>query len=112
MRLKTTFLLLWCLCQMQAQEKVMMLAGTYTDGGSKGIYSYYFNQKTGEAEALNSLALKNPSYLTISRDGRLVYAVSETNDERSRSIPAEHAPRALCLFHAQWAVPALLLPGQ
>jgi 6-phosphogluconolactonase (cycloisomerase 2 family) len=68
---------------MQAQEKLMMLVGTYTDGGRKGIYSYYFNQKTGETEALNSLVLKNPSYLTISRDGRLVYAVSETNDEQA-----------------------------
>lgn len=83
MRLKTTLFLLWCFSCMLAQEKMMMLIGTYTDGGSKGIYSYYFNQKTGETEALNSLALKNPSYLTILHDGRLVYAVSETNDERA-----------------------------
>ena len=75
--------MLCCACYLQAQEKVMMIVGTYTDGGSKGIYSYYFNQETGEAEALNSLALKNPSYLTISTDGRLVYAVSETNDEKA-----------------------------
>ena len=27
--------------------------------------------------------MKNPSYLTVSRDGRLIYAVSETNDERA-----------------------------
>ncbi len=83
MRLKTILLLLWCLCCAQAQEKVTMLVGTYTDGGSKGVYSFRFNQKTGEAEALNSLTLKNPSYLTVSRDGRMVYAVSETNDERA-----------------------------
>lgn len=83
MRLKVTLVLLWCVCCMQAQEKVMMLVGTYTDGGSKGIYSFRFNQESGEAEALNSLALKNPSYLTVSRDGRLVYAVSETNDDKA-----------------------------
>jgi len=83
MRLKTFFVLSWCVCCMQAQEKVVMLVGTYTDGGSKGVYSYRFNQKTGAAEALHSLALKNPSYLTLSRDGRLAYAVSETNDERA-----------------------------
>ncbi len=59
----------------------MMLVGTYTDGGSKGIYSYSFNQDTGEAQLLDSLEMTNPSYLTISHDGRLVYAVSETNDE-------------------------------
>ena len=83
MRLKTILFLLWCFCSMQAQEKMMMLVGTYTDGESKGIYSYYFNQETGETEALKSLSLKNPSYLTVSRDGRLIYAVSETNDERA-----------------------------
>lgn len=83
MKLRTVFAMLCCVCSMQAQEKLMMLVGTYTDGGSKGIYSYYFNQETGETEALNSLALKNPSYLTVSRDGRLVYVVSETNDEQA-----------------------------
>lgn len=83
MRLKTVFAMLLSVCCSQAQEKVMMLVGTYTDGGSKGVYSYNFNQETGEAEALNVLALKNPSYLTISHDGRLVYAVSETNDDKA-----------------------------
>jgi len=83
MKLKAILVLLWYVCCMQAQEKVMMLVGTYTDGGSKGIYSYYFNQNTGETEALNSLALKNPSYLTISRDGQLIYAVSETSDDKA-----------------------------
>ena len=61
----------------------MMLVGTYTDGGSKGIYSYRFDQKTGTAESLNALEMRNPSYLTVSRDGRLIYAVSETNDNRA-----------------------------
>lgn len=67
-------------CATLAQESVTMLVGSYTYGGSRGIYSYRFNQVTGEAEALDSLAMTNPSYLTISSDGRLVYAVSETND--------------------------------
>ena len=61
----------------------MMLVGTYTDGDSKGIYTYSFNQETGDVEALSSLALKNPSYLTVSRDGGRVYAVSETNDDKA-----------------------------
>ena len=61
----------------------MMLVGTYTDGGSKGIYTYSFDQETGDARALSSLALKNPSYLTVSHDGGRVYAVSETNDNQA-----------------------------
>ncbi len=61
----------------------MMIVGTYTDGGSKGIYTYRFDQKTGASEPLESLTLRNPSYLTTSSDGQLVYAVSETNDGKA-----------------------------
>ena len=56
-----------------------MAVGTYTDGGSKGIYTYLFNQETGKSELLDSLELNNPSYLTISIDKRHLYAVSETD---------------------------------
>ena len=81
MRLKALSIMLICsTCATLAQESVTMLVGSYTYGGSRGIYSYRFNQVTGEAEALDSLAMTNPSYLTIAADGRLVYAVSETND--------------------------------
>lgn len=66
-----------------AKENIMMVVGTYTDGGSKGVYSFRFNQETGVAEALNSLEMVNPSYLTISRDKRLLYVVSETNDDKA-----------------------------
>lgn len=73
-------MLLGCVCQVQAQDDVLMLLGTYTYGGSKGVYTYRFNQTTGTAVPLDSLELRNPSYLTASRDGRLIYAVSETGD--------------------------------
>lgn len=76
-------ILLSFVCSVQAQESVTMVVGTYTDGGSKGIYSYAFNQETGDAEALHDLTLTNPSFLTLSLDGGLVYAVSETNDGRA-----------------------------
>ncbi len=78
-----TALLLCGILLAQAQENLTMLVGTYTGGGSKGIYSYQFNQMTGEAKALDSLSITNPSYLTISQNGRNVYAVSETNDDRA-----------------------------
>lgn len=54
-----------------------LVVGTYTDGGSEGLYSFSFNQQTGESAALDSCKAANPSYLTISRDGRHIYAVSE-----------------------------------
>ena len=84
MKLKSALImLLSCLGIMQAQEVGMMFVGTYTDGGSKGVYSYRFNQETGEAVVLDSLEMTNPSYLTISRDQRLMYVVSETHDDKA-----------------------------
>ena len=80
MRLKSIFALsLMAVCSIHAQQQISMVVGTYTDGGSKGIYTYLFNQDTGKAELLDSLAMKNPSYLTVSDDKRSIYAVSETD---------------------------------
>ncbi|WP_373843666.1 lactonase family protein [Bacteroides heparinolyticus] len=62
------------------QDELAMLVGTYTNGTSKGIYTFRFNQETGMATPLDSIELANPSYLTPSEDGKLVYAVSEMND--------------------------------
>ena len=76
-------MLLTCIFTMQAKDKVMMVVGTYTDGGSTGIYSYRFNQETGVAEVLDSMEMRNPSYLTVSRNKRLLYVVSETHDDQA-----------------------------
>ena len=61
-------------------DELAMLVGTYTNGTSKGIYTFRFDQETGTATPLGSVELPNPSYLTPSEDGKLVYAVSEMND--------------------------------
>jgi len=70
-------------CSNQMPKQLTMLVGTYTYDGSHGIYSWRFNQETGQAELLDSLAMPNPSYLTITKDGETVYAVNETNDSRA-----------------------------
>lgn len=62
------------------QDELAMLVGTYTNGTSKGIYTFRFNQETGINTPLSSIELPNPSYLTPSEDGKFVYAVSEMND--------------------------------
>ena len=84
------------------QDELAMLIGTYTNGSSKGIYTFRFNQETGTAVPLSSAALPNPSYLVPSEDGEFVYAVSEMNDSTAalsspclrpgngRTAPAEH----------------------
>ena len=65
------------------QDELVLLVGTYTNGTSKGIYTFRFNQKTGMSVPLDSIELPNPSYLIPSEDGKLVYAASETDDSRA-----------------------------
>ena len=63
-----------------AQSAIRMVVGTYTDGTSRGIYSFVFDQVKGIAHALDTLDISNPSFLTISQNGSRIYAVSENSD--------------------------------
>lgn len=54
-----------------------LLVGTYTNTGSKGIYAYRFNTNTLQMELLSETLVEQASYLTVSKDGNYVYAVSE-----------------------------------
>ena len=57
--------------------------GTYTEeSNSNGIYTYRFNQENGTFELLSSATAANPSFVTLSPDGKRLYAVSEYNDGR------------------------------
>ena len=69
--------------EVQPEDPIQMVVGTYTDGHSKGIYSYVFDQESGKVKSLSSLEIQNPSYLTFSQNGNVLYAVSETNDENA-----------------------------
>lgn len=85
----TSFMMVGC-----GSEPLTMVVGTYTDDcASRGVYSYFFDQEegvlvTGKGEgrfveapgAVGLAEMRNPSYLTLSADGRYVYAVSEVAD--------------------------------
>ena len=71
-----------------AQNEIKLVVGTYTRGTSKGIYSFNFNQQTGKATPLDVLEIQNPSFLTISKDGRHIYSVSENGDKSEASVNA------------------------
>ena len=62
-------------------NNLTMYVGTYTEGSnSKGIYTYNFNQENGTFELLNTATAANPSFVTLSPEGKRLYAVSEYND--------------------------------
>ncbi len=72
-----TFLLLSVLCEAQ---NFYLIAGTYTNTGSKGIYVYNFNVQTGKSTLVSHTdSAINPSYLILSNNKNFIYAVNETN---------------------------------
>ena len=64
-------------------NNLIMYIGTYTEeSNSNGIYTYRFNQENGTFKLLSSATAANPSFVTLSPDGKRLYAVSEYNDGR------------------------------
>lgn len=61
-------------------QAATLLVGSYTDGGSEGIYRYDFNSRTGQIDATPRQVVKSvsPSWLVLSADQRLLFAVNET----------------------------------
>jgi 6-phosphogluconolactonase len=70
----------------------LVFVGTYTEstpGGSKGIYSARFDTASGKLTGLKPVAaLQNPSWVTVSRDRRFLYAVSEVGTPDATGTPA------------------------
>jgi 6-phosphogluconolactonase len=60
-----------------SQER-WLLVGTYDSPKSEGIYVFKFNTATGQATEVSHVKTPNPSFITVSKDGNFVYAVSET----------------------------------
>lgn len=75
-RIALTFLLLLP-CFLQAQEHYL-LVGTYASPLNEGLHVYRFNSSTGTAAAVSSIPSSNPSFITLSPDGKNVFAVFET----------------------------------
>ena len=72
----TTILSLSC-----KEGSVPLYIGTYTDGGSEGIYRFEFNTTTGELTNKTLVAKTgNPSFITYSPNRDYIYAVNENKD--------------------------------
>lgn len=62
-------------------DQLTMLVGTYTNpDDTAGIYTFRFDQATGQAVPLSSVAASNPSFLTPNADATRVYAVAEMEE--------------------------------
>ncbi len=70
-----------------------MLVGTYTGTGSDGIYVYGIDPETAHTEYVGMARVDNPSYLTVSEDGRMVYSVGENDGVPSQAYTLSFDPR-------------------
>jgi 6-phosphogluconolactonase len=62
-------------------QTYLLYVGTYTTGGSRGIYAYHYDLRSGELKSLGLAAeTVNPSFLVIDRKGKFLYAVNEVQN--------------------------------
>ncbi|MFY7912986.1 MAG: lactonase family protein [Emticicia sp.] len=89
-KLTSLFILLLSINFVFAQSKTLMFVGTYTDGKpDKGIYVYELNPKTGALNLVfNTENIINPSFLTVSPDGKFLYACTETKLPQHGNVSA------------------------
>lgn len=83
-------------------KKFNLLVGTYTQPGkSEGIYVYQFDPSTGESK-LKSVAkgVKNPSFLTVSKNNKYVYAVTEASEGAVNAYAFDAATGELKLLNS------------
>jgi 6-phosphogluconolactonase len=96
----TIFFALLTFITFAQDNNLIMYIGTYTEGGnSKGIYTYHFNQENGIFELLSSATAANPSFVTLSPDGKHLYAVSEYNDGRQGAYSFDVSEDKVQLSH-------------
>ena len=73
---------------MEAGHRLVYV-GTYTAATSRGIYAFDFDERSGALAPLGlAAATPNPSFLALSRDGQLVYAVNESSHGAPGSVSA------------------------
>ena len=90
-------LCIWCLlvvvstvtqAQPEANSTILhFYVGTYTDNGSQGIYRFGIDLATGKLHSNGLAALsENPSYLALTKDGKYLLAVRETQDDNNQKM--------------------------
>lgn len=74
----------------QDESKTLLFLGTFTDGKpDNGLFVYEFNSKSGElTEVYKANNLINPSFLTLSLDGKYLYACTDSQLPKDGNVSA------------------------
>jgi len=85
-----SFAALTSILYSQNMERTYLFVGTYTEGQpDTGIYVYTFDTNSGELKRSGIVSdITNPSFLTISANGRYLYACTDTKKPESGSVTA------------------------
>ncbi|HYH14612.1 MAG TPA: lactonase family protein [Flavisolibacter sp.] len=81
------FILLLICIQAPAQSTFVFFGSFNWDKNKEGIYVYELNTKSGQLTKVSSVTgVHNPSYLTVSPNGRFVYACTESKTANAGSV--------------------------
>lgn len=73
-------------------KNMLLYVGTYTSKGSEGIYVYQFNAETGALSRLHTIEnVAEPSFLTIDKSHKYLYAVNELTEFEGKKSGAVSA---------------------
>lgn len=84
-----------------SQPSYPLFIGSYAQADEAGIHLYLFNEETGECTPLDSVeGIPNPSYLTLSPSGKLLYAVAENGESSAvATLSFDNALKKLTLLN-------------
>jgi 6-phosphogluconolactonase len=84
------------------EKEQLVYVGTYTRGGSKGIYAFRFSPATGKLTEIGVAAeVQNPSFLYVTPNGRRLYAVGEASTGMVSAYETDRAGGKLKLLNDQ-----------
>lgn len=110
--MKRTFTLALFVCalgslraQPPKEKAYHLLVGTYTNAEkTNGILVYSFNPETAETKLRSKVTdIANPSFLTVSRDNKNVYAISEVADGKVNAFSFDTKSGQLHLLNSMTA---------
>ena len=87
-----------------ASDPLYMLVGSYGPADQEGIKVYKFNQAIGEGQYVSGVkGISNPSYQTVSKDGKRVYSVGEDDGgtASAHTLTFDAATGTLTLINSQ-----------
>lgn len=70
------------------RNEIFMFVGSYSSKGAPGIETYALNEETAQIRPLNSTNSPDASYLSLTKNGRHLYAVSERETQNESSVRA------------------------